>query len=118
MKSLLTLSMLLFSNLSSALPAVGNPDSWVLTTSSQRMLLKKDRCAQVALEAAASLISLEIQDAGVDYPDHIRLSDLHVSSLGKYYAITFEGDSTLLVQTRRSETSCKALKPSRLKTEL
>jgi hypothetical protein len=92
-------------------------DNWIVTTQAQKRILKRDPCGQAALNAAASLVSKEIQEAGVDYPDHIYLSDLHVSSPGRYYAITFKGDTTLLVQTRRYGTGCKAIKPSRFEGE-
>jgi hypothetical protein len=115
MKSLI--AMLVLSTVSLAYSANSKGSNWVITSPAQKRVLSQDTCASSALEAAASLVSEEIKEAGVDFPDHLYLSDLHVSSAGRYYSITFKSDSTILVQTRRYGMGCKVIQVGRIGIE-
>jgi hypothetical protein len=109
MKKLLILTAILVNALS-----VSAADSWVVMTQEQQSLVRKDACAFVAVEAAAGQVSNEIQDAGVDYPEHLYLLDLHVGLAGKTYAVTFKDDIPRLVGTKVVGKKCVAGTPERI----
>ena len=115
MKSLIAL--LVLSSVSLAYSANRKDSSWVITSPAHKRVLSQDTCARSALEAAASLVSEEIREAGVDFPDHLYLSDIHVSSAGRYYSITFKSDSSFLVQTRRYGLGCRVIQVGRIGLE-
>lgn len=91
--------------------------NWIVTSRSQKRILDTDQCARAALYASGSLVSNEIQKAGVDYPDHIYLSEFHVNNPGRYYSVTFKGDSTILVETRRYGSGCRVIQAGRIGLE-
>ncbi len=93
-------------------------DEWVILNEQQRATVGKDECAKVAVDAAAGLVSKEIKDAGIDYPDHLYLRDLYTSVKGQAYAITFQNDSTIMVTTQIRRSKCRAKKVSRFEVEL
>ena len=118
MKSFIIICLLILSNVSIASSRNNMGSSWVVVTSrAHKRALIQDSCARVALESAASFVSNELKDAGVDFPDHLYLSDLHVSGAGRYYAITFKGDSTILAQTRRYGSGCRVIQVGRIGLE-
>ncbi len=108
MKNLIVTSILL------ATVAAGASEDWVVLTPQQKQIISQDNCAAAAVDAAASLISEEIQDAGVDFPDHIYLRNLHVSTPKKLYAVDFPGGSTILVSTRVHGSKCAVTDASRV----
>lgn len=118
MKSSVIICLLILSNVSTANSSIHNGSSWVVVTSpAHKRVIAQDICARAALESASSFLSDELKDAGVDFPEHLYLSDLHVSGVGRYYAITFKGDSTILVQTRRYGSGCRVIQVGRIGLE-
>lgn len=81
-------------------------NEWVVLTKEQQRLVHNDKCASASLEAAVGLVSYEIENAGVDYPDHLYLLDLYVSKVGKTYVVTFRDDSSILVRTNKTRATC------------
>ncbi len=106
------LSLVLFAASVTALAS----DGWIVLTKAQQRLVANDKCAATALDAAAGLVSAEIRDAGVDFPDHLYLSNLYGSVKGKLYVVTFRDDSSILVTTQKTKTSCSG-KASRVQLE-
>lgn len=106
------LSLALFAASATAFGSAG----WIVLTRAQHRLVTNDKCAAAALDAATGLVSEEIQESGVDFPDHLYLSDLYVSKKGKLYVITFRDDSSILVETQKTRTACSG-EASRIRPE-
>lgn len=92
-------------------------NDWIVLKRSQQKILKNDACAQAAVDAAASVLADEIQDAGTDMPDQIHLLDLQVSEPGAVYGVTFEESATMIVETHMRGSKCVAKKPSPIRIE-
>lgn len=102
MRALLYCCLLMLSS------SVYGADDWVVLTPDQQQFMANDVCAAAAVDAAVTLIAEEIRVSGADYPAHLYLFDLQVSTPEKSYLVTFKGDFPIRFETKKTGLTCQA----------